>query len=258
MTVRRRRGLRHAVPAGLAVLAVSAATGCSTGADGPGTLTVFAAASLQPAFTQLAAAFEQAHPGTRVSYSFAGSSALATQIDQGAPADVFASADETTMQRVVDAGLVTGAPTTFATNSLQIAVAPGNPRGVTGLADLARPGTAVVLCAVQVPCGTAATKAAGAAGVRLAPVSEESSVTDVLNKVVVGEADAGLVYRSDVTTTGDRASGVDFAESSAAVNRYPAAVLTGAKDPALAEDFLTLLTSEQGRTVLAQAGLAAP
>ena len=147
------------------------------------TLTVFAAASLKSVFTQLGTTFEAAHPGTTVAFSFAGSSDLVTQLQGGAPADVFASADSSNMTKASNDGLVAGAPVTFATNTLEIAVPPGNPGQVSSFADLATPGLKLVTCAAQVPCGAAAHRIATATGVALSPVSEESSVTDVLNKI---------------------------------------------------------------------------
>ncbi|WP_211286329.1 molybdate ABC transporter substrate-binding protein [Rathayibacter tritici] len=235
--------------------------GCSAPA-GPsssgGHLTVFAAASLKGAFTELASGFEASRPGAHVELSVAGSSDLATQIVNGAPADVFASADERTMSTVADAGLVAGDPVDIATNTLEIAVPPGNPAEIVSLADLARPGTATVVCAPQVPCGAAAVAVEQAAGVDIAPVSEESSVTDVLGKVSSGEADAGLVYATDVRGSGGSVTGIPFAESSAAVNTYPIAALTGAGDSSTAAAFVAYAASDAGRAVLAAAGFGAP
>ncbi|GAB4098063.1 molybdate ABC transporter substrate-binding protein [Sinomonas halotolerans] len=231
------------------------------------TLTVFAASSLSGAFTRIGERFEAANPGVDVVLSFAGSSDLAAQITQGAPADVFAAADGATMERVAGAGQAL-APERFATNSLVIAVAPGNPHGITGLADLARPGLRVVACAPQVPCGAAAHRAAAAArgegsaggggGVVLHPVSEEPNVTDVLGKVTSGEADAGLVYATDVQRSGGAAEAVRFPEAAQAVNAYPIAALTGARDAALAGEFVRFVVGEEGQGVLADAGFGAP
>ncbi|MDM7831824.1 molybdate ABC transporter substrate-binding protein [Cellulomonas edaphi] len=239
----------------------------SASADGlTGELTIFAAASLQPAFDELTAAFAAEHPGVTVDpVTYDGSSTLATQLVQGARADVFASADETTMAPVVDAGLVDGAPTTFTTNSLQILVPPGNPQQVASLADLAtlaaRGGT-VVLCAPEVPCGSAARKVLDAAGVELAPASEEQNVSAVLTKVTAGEADAGLVYRTDVLRAGHLARGVDFPEADEAINPYPIAALgddarPDGHDAATARAFVELVLSGEGQKVLAEAGFGA-
>ena len=228
------------------------------GSRGAGeTLTVFAAASLKASFTTLAETFEAQHPGTSVNLSVAGSSDLATQIGQGAPADVFASADTRNMDKVTVAGLADGEPRIFATNTLAIAVPAGNPAGIRGFADLGRDGIRLVTCASQVPCGAAAATVAGKAGVALHPVSEENAVTDVLGKVVSGEADAGLVYVTDVKSAGTRVESIPFPEASAAVNSYPIAVLDGAKDKETARAFLDLVTGEQGQAVLSGAGFGA-
>jgi len=229
----------------------------ATGTAGA-TLTVFAAASLKQPFTTLGQRFEAEHPGTRVTFSFAGSSDLVTQLQQGAPADVFASADTTTMGRATVDGLVAGSPVDFATNTLEIAVPPDNPAKITSFADLARPGVKVVVCAPQVPCGAAAQKVETATGTDIKPVSEENAVTDVLGKVTSGEADAGLVYVTDVRGAGGRVLGVPFAGSRAAVNTYPVAALEGSREAALADGFVRLVTSAEGRQVLGDAGFGAP
>lgn len=245
----------------LAAAALAAGTaGCgSAGSAGEGkTLTVFAAASLKAPFTALARSFEASHPGTKVTLSFAGSSDLATQLGQGAPADVFASADPANMAKVTGAGLAEGSPRNFASNTLTIAVPPANPAGITSFADLARPGTRVVVCAPQVPCGAAAVAVEGKTGVRLAPVSEESSVTDVLGKVASGEADAGLVYVTDVKGAEGKVRGVPFPESAAAVNTYPITALRGSRSKDLAGAFLDEVTGTEGQKVLADAGFGRP
>ena len=223
-----------------------------------GSITVFAAASLTATFTELAAEFEAAHPGTDVALNFAGSADLVTQITEGAPADVFASADEKNMAKLTDIDLVEGEPVDFATNVLEIAVPPGNPAGIETFADLGAPGVKLVVCAPEVPCGAATLKVAEASGVTLAPVSEESSVTDVLGKVTLGEADAGLVYVTDVKAAGDAVDGIPFDESGEAVNTYPIATLVDAEAPAVAQAFLAFVTSEAGLAVLAAAGFGKP
>ncbi|GGG01570.1 molybdate-binding protein [Rhodococcoides trifolii] len=223
-----------------------------------GDLTVFAAASLKSTFTELGSQFEAAHPGTTVNFSFAGSSDLVTQLTQGAPADVFASADTANMTKAVDANLVSGSPVNFATNTLTIVTAAGNPKRITSFADLNKPDTAVVVCAPQVPCGSATTKVEQSTGTALTPVSEESSVTDVLGKVTSGQADAGLVYVTDASGAGDKLTAVPFPEASGAVNTYPIATLTGTTNDAAAQAFLDLVTGEDGRRVLADAGFAGP
>ncbi|GAB2590463.1 molybdate ABC transporter substrate-binding protein [Microlunatus antarcticus] len=222
------------------------------------TLTVFAAASLKGTFTTLGQQFETAHPGTKVTFSFAGSSDLVTQLQQGAPADVFASADTNNMTKVVTDQLVAGSPVNFATNTLEIAVPPDNPAKVTSFADLSKPGVKLVVCAPQVPCGAAAEKIETATNTTLKPVSEENAVTDVLGKVESGEADAGLVYVTDVQGAGDKVKGIPFDESKAAVNTYPIAALTASKNADLAGQFVQLVTGTQGQQVLADAGFARP
>lgn len=242
-----------------AVLAAGAAGCGSAGSAGEGkTLTVFAAASLKAPFTTLARSFEASHPGTKVTLSFAGSSDLATQLGQGAPADVFASADPANMAKVNGAGLAEGSPRNFASNTLTIAVPPANPAGITSFADLAKTDTRVVVCAPQVPCGAAAVAVEGKTGVRLAPVSEESSVTDVLGKVTSGEADAGLVYVTDVKGAAGKVKGVPFPESAAAVNTYPITALRDSRNKDLAGAFLDEVTGAEGQKVLADAGFGRP
>jgi molybdate transport system substrate-binding protein len=193
-----------------------------------------------------------------VEFSFAGSSDLVTQLTQGAPADVFASADTKNMDKAVQAGLLAGDPVNFASNTLTIAVAPGNPKKIASFKDLTQQGLNVVVCAPQVPCGSAAQSVEKATGVTLNPVSEESSVTDVLNKVTTGEADAGLVYVTDVKGAGDKVAVVAFPEAAGAVNTYPIAVLKESKNPEFARNFVDLVTGESGQKVLSAAGFAKP
>ncbi|MCG5434501.1 molybdate ABC transporter substrate-binding protein [Mycobacterium sp. MYCO198283] len=234
-----------------------AGTACASG-ESDTTLTVFAAASLRQVFTAIGKTFEADHPGVGVEFSFAGSSDLVTQLTQGAPADVFASADRRNMDKAAQAGLLAGEPVDFASNTLTIVVAPGNPKRITGLRDLARPGLAVVTCAPQVPCGTASRALQEAAGVTLVPVSEESSVTDVLGKVTSGQADAGLVYVTDARAAGDAVTAVDIPEAARAVNTYPIAVLAQRRNDDLARQFVAAVTGEPGREVLADAGFGPP
>lgn len=243
-----------ALAAGLASCANSSQSAADATGGAEGTLTVFAAASLKSSFTQLAEAFEAEHPGTTVTLSFAGSSDLATQINQGAPADVFASADTKNMGKVADAGLVEGEPEVFATNTLAIAVPAGNPAGISSFGDLSRNGIRLVTCAKQVPCGAAAATVAERHGTVLSPVSEENSVTDVLGKVTSGEADAGLVYVTDVRSAGDKVESIPFPEAADAVNSYPIAALAGGNNKAAAAAFLDLVTGPEGQRVLGQAG----
>ena len=197
------------------MVALLLATGTACGSDaeahpsGSKTLTVYAAASLTSSFEEIGKQFEADHEGVKVRFSFGGSSDLVAQLQQGAPADVFASADTDNMEKATADDLVEGDPVDFATNTLEIAVPPDNPAGVASLEDLAKPGTQVVVCATEVPCGAATQKVEKASGVEIKPMSEEQSVTDVLNKVTTGEADAGLVYVTDVQAAGDKVKGID-------------------------------------------------
>ncbi len=243
---------------GTAGSAATTAAGASGTPKITGTITVFAAASLKATFTKLASDFEAKNPGSKITLNFAGSSDLVTQITQGAPADVFASADTKNMTKLSDAKLVDGAPVNFATNVLEIAVPPSNPASISSFADLAKPGVKVVVCAPQVPCGAATDTVEKATGTTLAPVSEESSVTDVLGKVTSGEADAGLVYVTDVKTAGDKVKGIPFAESDKAVNTYPVATVGTSKNKDLAAAFIAMVTGSEGGKVLNDAGFGTP
>ena len=253
---------RSAAAVVLAMALAAAASGCAGPAAGGGApdknLTVFAAASLKGPFTALAKKFEASHTGTRVTLSFAGSADLATQLSQGAPADVFASADQKNMAKVAGAALVDSTPQDFASNVLAIAVPPANPANIGTFADLAGPGTKLVVCAPQVPCGAAAATIAAKAGVALKPVSEESAVTDVLGKVTSGEADAGLVYVTDVRAAAGKVKGIDFPESAYAVNKYPIAALKGSRNKELAAAFVALVTGAEGKQLLTDAGFGRP
>jgi molybdate transport system substrate-binding protein len=193
-----------------------------------------------------------------VTFNFAGSSALATQIDQGAPADVFASASPTTMQTVTDAGNAGGTPTTFVKNQLVIAVSKGNPKGINGPSDLTATGVKVALCAEQVPCGAAAKKALAAAKVSLTPVTQEQDVKAALSKVKLGEVDAALVYRTDARAAASDVDAVEFPESAGAVNAYPIVVLKDAPNRSGADAFVRYVLSGRGRAVLTEAGFQAP
>jgi molybdate transport system substrate-binding protein len=228
----------------------------STTASAGGKIIVFAAASLKKTFTDISEQFKTENPGASVEFSFAGSSDLVTQLTQGAPADVFASADTKNMGKAAQAGLLAGDPVNFASNTLTIAVAPGNPKKIASFKDLTQQGLNVVVCAPQVPCGSATQTVEQATGVTLNPVSEESSVSDVLNKVTTGQADAGIVYVTDAIGAGVAA--VEFPEAAGAVNTYPIAVLKGSKYPELARKFVDLVTGESGQKVLNAAGFAKP
>ncbi|MFE2754465.1 molybdate ABC transporter substrate-binding protein [Actinosynnema sp. NPDC059335] len=251
----------------VAVAAALSLAGCGASGSGSpaagssgvtGAITVFAAASLTETFTELGRDFEAAHPGTAVKFNFAGSSALARQINQGAPADVFASASPANMRQVTDTGAVTATPTTFVRNELRIVVPRGNPAGITGLADFAEAETKIALCAEQVPCGAAAKKAFEAAGVTPRPDTLEQDVKAVLTKVRLGEVDAALVYATDVEAAGDEVEGIGFPEAEEAVNDYPIAPLAKAPNAAGARAFVDHVLSDRGRAVLTEAGFLAP
>ena len=256
------------LPQALAVLAALALTGCASAAphtggtgssaDGlaPQPLIVYAAASLNPTFDELATLLEQQNRGLDVQVTYDGSSTLATQIAAGAPADVFASADQNTMQPLRADGL-TGPATLFAGNTLRIAVAPGNPLRIENLADLARPDVITVLCAAQVPCGAASATLLANAGVALTPASEEQNVSAVVTKIAGGEADAGLVYATDVTANPGRVEGVTTAGARAVVGHYAIAVVDGARAEA-AQAFVELVLSPAGQSLLAAHGFLAP
>jgi molybdate transport system substrate-binding protein len=223
-----------------------------------GLVVVFAAASLKPAFTQINQQFKTDNPGSSADFEFAGSSELATQLTQGATADVFASADTAQMDKVTKAGLLAGNPTNFVSNTLVIVTAPGNPKKIGSFADLAKPGLNVVICQKPVPCGSATQRIEDSTGVHLSPVSEELSVTDVLNKVTTGQADAALVYVTDAKSAANKVTTVNFPEAASAVNVYPIGLLKKAPQPTLAQKFVTLVTSDTGEKILAQFGFAKP
>jgi molybdate transport system substrate-binding protein len=252
------------------VLASALLAGCGGGGSSPAggasasaqpsgqTLTVSAAASLTEVFNGLKTTFEQQNPGSTVRLNYGGSSDLAQQIVNGAPADVFAAANTSTMDTVTKAGLVAGAPKVFVTNTLRIATAPGDPKGIKTLADLAKPDLKVVLCAPQVPCGSAATAVEKATGVTIKPVSEEADVKSALSKVSSGDADAALVYVTDVKSAKGSVQGVDFPEATKAVNKYPIAVLKNAPAPGLAAKWVALVEGADGKKALADAGFGTP
>ncbi|WP_157250471.1 molybdate ABC transporter substrate-binding protein [Nonomuraea typhae] len=260
MVFRRLSRWAIALPVALALVGVS---GCGASTAAPSQapsakareLTVFAAASLTGTFTELGKSFEAAHPGTTVRFNFGSSATLAQQIVQGAPADVFAAASPATMKTVTDASLA-AAPARFVRNKLEIAVPPDNPAKVDELKDLADAKVKVALCAEQVPCGAAAVKALGAAGLKVTPVTLEQDVKATLTKVELGEVDAALVYKTDVLAAKGKVTGIAFPEANQAINDYPIATLSKAGD--LAKQFVDLVLSQQGKDVLTKAGFEAP
>ncbi|MEU8846658.1 molybdate ABC transporter substrate-binding protein [Streptomyces sp. NPDC048564] len=268
---RNRRTLQVAGAGAAALLALSAcsssddASSTTSGSSGSasssgklsGEVTVFAAASLKESFTTLGKEFEKQHPGTKVTFSFGGSDSLAASITGGAPADVFASASPRTMKIVTDAG-ASGTPSTFVRNELEIATLRGNPDKIASLKDLTKPGLKVVLCDKEVPCGAAAQKALEASDLKLTPVSYEQDVKAALTKVELKEADAAVVYKTDVHAAGDKVEGVEFPESDDAINDYPITLLKDAQNAEAAQAFITLVQSAEGQQVLTAAGFLKP
>ena len=253
----------------LSLVAALALAGCggsdaSSGGSGgssdkeTGTLNVLAAASLTETFTSLAKDFEADHPGVTVKLAFDSSATLAEQVTQGAPADVLATADEATMQTVVDAGGTEGDPQLFATNHQQMVVPKDNPANIQQFSDLEKPGVKYVVCVDTAPCGKLAAKVLAATGIKAEPASEEVDVKAVLSKVELGEADAGLVYATDAVAGGDKVKPVDIPTSNENLNSYPIAALADAKKPELAKEWVDLVTGTQGQQALADAGFGKP
>lgn len=223
-----------------------------------GEVTVLAAASLTEVFEHLADRFEKSHPGTEVIFSFAGSSELAAQVVAGAPADVLATANTVTMDQVVAAELTATPPEVFAGNVLQLAVPPGNPGGVTSLADLADEDLTVALCAPEVPCGVAATELLALAGVTAEPDTLEPDVRSALTKVELDEVDVALVYRTDVQAAAGSVEGIEVPMADHVVNAYPIALLADAPNAAAASAFVDLVLSPTGVAALERAGFRRP
>ena len=238
--------------------AVALAAGCGTGGGDDRSIRVTAAASLTDAFTELARDFESSHPGTTVRLSFGPSSSLVAQLEAGAPADVLATADEVTMQTVVERGDVAGQPHTFARNTGTLAVPAGNPGDVTGVDDLARADLLVGLCAPEVPCGRLARTLLDAAGVSPSVDTEEPDVRALLTKLEEGELDAGIVYRTDVRIAAGDVEGIEIPGAEDAAVAYPIAVLERARDRSLADSFVDLVRSDHGREVLSRLGFLPP
>ena len=269
---RTRRTLQVAGAGAAALLALSACSSSDDGSSEPdasknsadsaqklsGNVTVFAAASLKESFTALGKQFEKEHPGTKVTFSFGGSDSLAASITGGAPADVFAAASPKTMAIVTDKKDAVGTPATFVRNQLEIATLPGNPDKVASLKDLTKSGLKVVLCDKTVPCGAAAQKALDASSLELTPVSYEQDVKSALTKVELKEADAAVVYKTDVKAAGDKVEGVEFPESAKAINDYPIALLKDSRNATTAKAFIALVQSAEGQKVLTSAGFLKP
>ncbi|OAA25440.1 molybdate transport system substrate-binding protein [Frankia sp. EI5c] len=266
-TARKARASHLAVPLVLVPALALVAAGCGSDDDNAGStsttapethkITVLAAASLTGTFTELGKQFEAAHLGTTVTFSFAASSALAQQINSGAPADVFASASTKNMTEVVDAGNATD-PKVFATNSLEIAVPKDNPAHIDELGDLDEPGVKVALCEEQVPCGVAAKTVLEKSGEKITPVTYGADVKAVLTSVTLGEVDAGLVYQTDVAAAGDKVTGIEIPADVNARTTYPVATLKDAKDQETAKAFVDYVLSDEGSKVFTEAGFGPP
>lgn len=259
--LRRRRGCLS-----LLALAVFTAACGSVDSDGEGDapddvageLLVFAAGSLTDAFDELGESFVAANPDVEVVFNHAGSQTLASQINEGAPADVFASADTTQMDAVADTGELATDPAVFVANTLAIAVEPGNPLDIGGLEDLADPQLILVIPSEEVPAGRYAREVLDAAGVEVTPASLEQSVRAALSKVELGEADAAIVYASDLVASDGRADGVTIPPEHNVPARYPIAVLADAPNPTPALAFVAFVLSDAGQEILATYGFTAP
>ncbi|CAB4365472.1 MAG: molybdate ABC transporter substrate-binding protein [Actinobacteria bacterium] len=238
-------------------ICVVAATSCSTSAP-TGDVVVFAASSLTAAFTEMGTAFNAATPDAHITFNFAGSADLVTQLTEGAPADLFVSADDSNMKKVTDAELNAGAPLSIAKNTFAIIVGKGNPKGITTVADLAKPGLVVVLCAETVPCGKGAARILANAAVTITPKSLEDKVKGVVSKVTSGEADAGIVFVTDVKAAGDTAQGVDIPADLNVISNYPIVVTKQSQNAHAAQAFIDFVASAAGRAILAKYGFLAP
>ncbi len=257
--VPRMRRTHRALLAAVALLALVSACGDDDDAERSGDVTVFAAASLTAAFTEIGDAFMSANPDANVTFNFAASSELVTQINEGgAPADVFASADPNDMTKLTDAGNNGSDPAVFATNLLEIIVEPGNPQGITGVADLGNDDLITVICDTEVPCGKYAQQIFDNAGVTVTPDSLEENVKAVVSKVTAGEADAGIVYKTDVTAAGDQAEGVEIPADINVLAEYPIAVTKDARNAEAAQAFIDFVLSDEGQTILDSYGFQPP
>jgi molybdate transport system substrate-binding protein len=231
---------------------------CGNGEKSGGTITVHAASSLTEVFTAMGKKFESTHSGTKISFDFGASSSLVRQVLDGAPGDVLATADEATMAKVATAEKLDGTSTVFAQNRLAIVVAKGNPKAVAGLADLANPSLAVIVAAPEVPVGKYAKEVFAKANVTMTPKSLEESAKAVVTKVGLGEADAGVVFRTDAKAASGRLDTVAIPDSINVTASYPIAALKGAANSVAAKKFVAYVASAEGRAVLAEFGFIAP
>ena len=246
--------MRRAFVALAAVPILMAAQPAAAGQKPSGEITVFAASSLTESFTAVAKQFEKKHPHVTVKFDFDSSANLAAQIQQGAPADVFASADEANLQKAVDSGDVTTKPVVFAKNRLEIAVEKGNPKRIKGLADLDKSGLVVVLCADAVPCGKYAAEAFANARVTVSPASKEENAKATLSKVSLGEADASVVYVTDVQAAKGGVSGVKIPDRQNVIATYPIAVTKDSRSSAAATAWVQFIESKTAQTTLRKFG----
>ncbi|MGH3510095.1 MAG: molybdate ABC transporter substrate-binding protein [Nocardioidaceae bacterium] len=251
------------VPLVLAVAVALAVAGCSSGSkgndtSGGGKLTVLAASSLTGTFQTLATTFEKQHPGVKVVFSFDSSATLAEQVNQGAPADVLATADTKTMQTVVDAKSNDGAPQLFATNVLVLALPKANPAGITSFGDLNKPSVGWIMCVTTAPCGSLAQTELAANHITTKPESQEVDVKSVLAKIDSGDVDAGLVYATDAKADASNVTPLPIPHTAQFVNKYPIVALNSSKESALAHDWVTLVLSSKGQQVLEAAGFGTP
>ena len=240
----------------VAAFLAACGSGGGTAAATPlsGTVSVFAAASLTASFTALGTSFQAANPGVTVKFNYAGTPTLVTQIEQGAPADVFASADTTNMDKLKGDGFTTGTPQVFAHNELEIVVAPGNPKGIAGLADLAKPGVIYITEAPSVPAGKYALQALKMAGVTVTPRSLETDVKSVISKIELGEADAGIVYTTDVTAAGNKVQGVPIPAAENVIATYPIVAVKASANLTAANAFIAYVLSATGQSKLQSFG----
>jgi len=244
----------------VSTIACGSSTTSSTASDASvsGSLTVSAASSLQGAFTDIKTAFEKAHRGVKVTVNFGASSTLAQQIIDGAPIDVFASADEANMTKVSDAKLLSDAPTLFATNSLEIIVRKGNPSKIASLSDISKPGLIYVTCAPQVPIGKYSAQVLQKAGVTVTPASLEPDVKSIVAKVTAGEADVGIVYATDVSATQGAAEGVVIPTDVNVTANYPIAAVSTSTNRALAQAWIAFVRGTEGQAILKSYGFGSP
>jgi molybdate transport system substrate-binding protein len=243
--------------AALAVV-IAAAQPVAAAPKPSGEITIFAASSLTESFDAMAKQFEKKYPDVSVKFDYDASSNLATQINQGAPADVFASADQDNLQKTIDSGAVTPPAVVFAKNRLEIAVEKGNPKKIKSLADLQKSGLVVVLCADQVPCGKYAAQSLAMAGVTINPSSKEENAKATLSKVSIGEADASIVYVTDVKASKGTTSGVKIADKQNVIATYPMGVVKESQNATAAEAWVQYATSKDGQKTLRKFGFLPP